>query len=47
MLLFKGFASDLVTLQRRQGQPPFLYRFVNKLIKAQTQRVYALDWVRK
>ena len=43
MLLFKGFASDLVTLQRRQGQPPFFYRFVNKLIKAQAQRVYSLD----
>lgn len=46
MLLFKGFASDLVTLQRWQFQLAAFNGFVNKLVKAQAQSVHALDWVR-
>ena len=43
MLLFKGFASDLVTLQFRQFQLAALNGFVKHLIEGQAQRVYALD----
>ena len=46
MLLFKGFTSDFVTLQRWQFQLAALNGFVNKLVKAQAQPVHALDWVR-
>ena len=46
MLLFKGFTSDLVTLQFRQYQLAALNGFSKHLIEGQAQRVYALYRVR-
>ena len=45
--LFKGFTSDLVTLQRWQFQLAALNGFIEHLIEGKAQRVYALDGVRE
>ena len=44
--LFKGFTSDLVTLQRWQFQLAALNGFIKHLIEGQAQRVYSLDRMR-